>query len=553
MLFKEEIVALLKKELKKDVTNLLEVPPEERLGDYALPCYKIAAKEAPQALAQRLAQNIKAPFLEKAEVKGPYLNFFVKRSHLPSAVLPDIIKKKQQYGSSSEGKGKTIVLEFSSPNIAKPFSIGHLRSTVIGNSLYHILSFLGYKIVRVNHLGDWGTQFGKLMCAYKHYGKQKELEKDPIQHLFNIYVKFHEEAEIHPELEEEARTWFKRLEGGDKEATELWELFRELSLKEFKKYYAFLEIDFESYAGESFYSSMLDDVVKEAKKKAKAEMSEGALVVKLDEQNMPPLILKKSDGASTYHTRDLAAALYRLKTYKPAKILYVVGAPQKLHFKQLFTVLEMMGREKDAFVHIDFGHFTGMSTRKGNIIFLEEVLDKAVDLAQKIIEEKNPALKKKKEVAKMVGLGAVIFADLSADRTRDVIFDWKKVISFEGETGPYLQYTHARCTSILRKAATKARKKPTLSLLTTDQETALIKHLALFPQAVKEAATVYKPSIIAHYLLKTAALFNVFYEHCPILKETEDLRNARLIVVEATKTVLATGLDLLGMKAPDEM
>ncbi|MBW3000014.1 arginine--tRNA ligase, partial [Candidatus Woesearchaeota archaeon] len=530
MSFSDEIIKILKPHVKAKIE--LEAPPNPDMGDFAFPCFEIAKqlKKKPNEVAQELAKKVKlSKTITKVEVMGPYLNFFLNKAKQSEVLFKQIQKEKEKYGAGNEGRGKTIAIDFSSPNIAKPFGIGHLRSTVIGNSLYKIFSFLGYKCVGVNHLGDWGTQFGKLIVAYKNWGKEKELQKNPINHLLSIYVKFHDEAEINEKLNDEAREWFSKLEQGDKEALQLWELFKELSLEEFNKHYKRMDIHFDSFAGEAFYIKMLDSTVEKIKKKIKTEISEGALVVNLEKYKIPPLMLRKSDGATTYATRDMAAALYRLKEYKADKLLYVVGADQKLHFTQLFNVLEMMGIKKEKLVHADFGMMKfaegKMSTRKGNIIFLEEVLDRAVELARKIIKEKNPNLENKEEVAEIVGIGAVIFGDLSNDRVKDITFNWDKMLSFEGETAPYIQYTYARCCSLLRKSEKKLITQVEYSLLREKIEHQLINLLQNFPAAVQNSASHYKPSIIARYLLDLSLAFNSFYQSCPILQEKENLRN----------------------------
>jgi arginyl-tRNA synthetase len=554
MAFEDEIKELLK-EYEENI--ILEIPPEPNMGDYAFPCFNLAKqlKKSPAEIAKEIASKIKpTENIEKIEAKGPYINFFINNRKRAELVLTEIRKKKRKYGSAKEGK--IIVIDFSAPNIAKPFGIGHLRSTVIGNSLYKIYSFLGYRCIGVNHLGDWGTQFGKLIVAYKKWGEEKELEKDPIKYLYSLYVKFHTEAEKDAALEDEARLWFKKLEDGDKEATELWETFKDLSLEEFKKHYKKLEIKFDSYEGESFYNKMLDKTIEIIKSKTETEINDDALIVNLKEYNMPPLILRKSDEASTYATRELVAALYRVEGYKPDKILYVVGTTQQLHFQQVFKVLELMGYKKEMFEHINFGTMSfkegKMSTRKGNIIFLEEVLERAISLAKSIIDEKNPKLKKKKRVAEMVATGAVIFADLRNDRIKDVVFDWDKILSFEGETGPYVQYTHARCCSVIKKAK-KIQNKADLKFLVQPEETEVIKLLEMFPKTVRDAASHNKPHIIANYLIALCQSFNNFYQKHTIISMENEYSDARLILTDCVRIVLKTGIELLGIRAPKEM
>jgi len=564
MNFQQEIIKLLTKNTKlkeEEISTLLSTPPDPKLGDYAFPCFTLGKN--PQEQAQNIKKQIKLPkFLSKIETAGPYLNFSLNPRHLAETTLTKIHQEKSNYGKQNIGKNKKIVIDFSSPNIAKPFGIGHLRSTVIGNSLSKILHSLNYHPIGVNHLGDWGTQFGKLIVAYKKWGKPAQLKKDPIKYLLKLYVKFHKEAEKKPQLEDKARIWFKKLEDGNKEALALWEDFRELSLDEFNRIYHLLDVAFDTYHGEAFYNKMLNKTIKELKNKVKTEISEGALIVNLKKYNLPPLMLRKSDRATTYATRDLAAALYRLKQYQPEKIIYVVGSEQKLHFQQLFKVLELFDKKnKSKFVHINFGLFRfpegKISTRKGNIIFLEEVLNKATRLAQKIIKEKNPNLKNKKEIAQIVGLGAIIFADLSNDRIRDVQFNWERFLSFEGETAPYLQYTYARACSILRKAKKEQNQNisPKINFETFNhpEEITALKLLYQFPETIIKSAQTYKPHHLANYLIKLAQSFNEFYHKCPVISDQKHIMKARLLLVDSTRQVLENGLKLLGIKAPEEM
>jgi len=560
--FKQEIITLLAKETKlseEDLANLIAVPPDSKLGDYAFPCFKLGkAKEE----AEKLKTKIKLPhFVAKIEVAGPYLNFFLKNKIVMEETLSHIYQEQKEFGKQNLGKGKKILVEFSSPNIAKPFGIGHLRSTVIGSCLYKLYRALGYDVFGVNHLGDWGTQFGKLIAAYHKWGSEEELKHDPIKYLLHLYVKFHQEAEKDKSLENEARAEFKRLEDGNKESIALWEKFKELSLQEFRRIYNILEVNFDSFHGEGFYNNLLESSIKELQQKVKTTISEGALIVDLEKYNMPPFMLRKSDGASTYHTRDLAAALFRLRKYKPEKIVYVVGSEQRLHFQQLFKILELAGVEKNKLVHVDFGLFRfpegKMSTRKGQVIFLEEVLNKAIELAGKIIEEKNPTLQNKKEVAVMVGVGAIIFADLSNDRIRDIDFDWNRMLSFEGETSPYLQYTHTRACSILRKAVKEHNQGVSphvnFELFEQAEEIAVVKKLYAYPEIIEKTALNYKPHHLAHYLIGLAQAFNEFYHKCPVLSEDKNQTKARLLLVDCVRQVLENGLNMLGIQAPEEM
>ena len=544
----DQILKELQKFVKSDLK--LEIPPDPKFGDYSLPCFTLAKefKKNPNQIAQELKSKLKLKM--KMEVVGGYLNFFVDNTQVVKNILTKILKEKNKHGSVNIGKKSKIVIDYSSPNIAKPFGIGHLRSTIIGNSLNKIFSCLGYKCIGVNHLGDWGTQFGKLIVAYKLWGDPKKVKEQSISHLFSLYVKFHQEAEVSPELEDQAREWFNKLEKGNKEALKLWKWFKDLSLAEFKKYYKELEIKFDSYQGEAFYNDKLESTVKMFKKYS--EVSDGALVIPFD--NMPPVILKKSDGASTYHTRDLAALLYRVKKYKPNKIMYVVGTPQNLHFEQLFRAYNLISKEPEL-VHINFGHINfkegKMSTRKGNIIFLEEVLDNAIELALKTIDQKNPKLKNKKVVAKDVGIGAIVFGDLINDRIKDVIFDWDRILDFEGDTGPYVQYGYVRTCSILKKA--KSTKKAKYELLSEKEEIELIKHLGRFNEIISKSAQEYRPSHLARYLIETVHYFNNFYEKHRVISDDKSLMSARLSLVKSVNIVLENGLKLLGMKTPTEM
>ncbi len=563
MNFKEEIIALLAKETtlsEDELSNLIAVPPDPKLGDYAFPCFKLGKN--PKEEAEKLKQKLKLPdFVAKVEIVGPYLNFFLKNKIVVEKTLSYIYQEQKEYGKNNLGKGKKIIVEFSSPNIAKPFGIGHLRSTVIGSCLYKMYRALGYEVFGVNHLGDWGTQFGKLIVAYRKWGSEHELNQEPIKYLLHLYVKFHQEAEKDKTLEDEARAEFKKLEDGNKESITLWEKFKDLSLKEFHRIYKILDVNFDSFHGEGFYNNLLESSIQELQQKVKTTVSEGALIVDLEKYNMPPFMLRKSDGASTYHTRDLAAALFRLKKYKPERIIYVVGSEQKLHFQQLFKVLELASVEKNKLVHVDFGLFRfpegKMSTRKGQVIFLEEVLNKAIELAEKIIEEKNPTLQNKKEVAVMVGVGAIIFADLSNDRIRDIDFDWNRMLSFDGETAPYLQYTHARACSILRKAVKEhhhgVSPHVNFELIQESEEIALAKKLYAYPEVIEKVAQAYKPHHLAHYLIALAQAFNEFYHKCPVLSEDKNQTKARLLLVDCVRQVLDNGLNLLGIQAPEEM
>ena len=561
--FREEIIRLLSGLVpldKQQIADDLETPPAQQMGDFAFPCFKLAKemRNAPAKIAQDMVANMPASdLIDNVEARGPYVNFFCSRQALAKLTIQDVHTAREAYGRQSIGEGKSVVIDFSAPNIAKPFGVGHLRSTVIGHSLYRIHQALGFNCVGINHLGDWGTQFGKLIVAYLKWGEDAKLENDPITYLYELYVRFHQEAEADPTLEEEARLWFKKLEDGDMRARSLWQRFRELSLAEFKRIYNILGVHFDSYQGESFYNEMLDDTVHEVEVKGLAQESEGALIVELEDNGMPPCLLRKQDGATLYATRDLCAAIYRQQLYTFEKMLYVVGADQSLHFQQVFTVLKKMGHDwAERCVHIPFGLIRfkegKMSTRKGTLVFLEDVLDRATELAGQIIQEKNPGLPNREEVARQVGIGAVIFADLSNDRIKNIEFDWDKVLDFSGETAPYIQYSHARICSILRKAQNWPADYDA-TLLSSDEEQAVVGTLARFSDSIARAALTYKPSIIARYLLDLAADFNKFYHQCPVLHASEDVRNARLALIDAVRQVLVNGMYLLGITAPEEM
>lgn len=566
--FKNEVVKLLTRQIilsRKQIEELVEIPPDKKLGDYAFPCFVLSSKlkENPVELAKILSTKIKLnDYVDKIEFKGPYLNFFINKTKLTELTLAEVLKKKKSYGQDNLGKKENIIVEFSSPNIAKPFSIAHLRSTVIGNALANIYSFLGYKTIRINHPGDWGTQFGALIVAFKKWGNMKELEKDPINYLLELYIRFHKEAE-HQELtekssllKEEARLWFKKLEHKDKTALKLWTLFTNTSLKEFQRIYDTLNVKFDYITGESFYDSKIKSTVKVLENSKLTELSDGALVVSLDKFNLPPCIIKKSDGASTYATRELAALFYRIKTFKPKKILYVVGSDQKMHFNQVFIVADLYGLNKEKFEHIPFGLIRlpegKMSTRAGKIVLLDDVINKSVTLVKEIIEKKNPDLKNKERVAKEVGMGAIIFADLFNDRTNDLVFEWDKILDFEGDTGPYVQYSYARASSVLKKVE-KLAEETDFSLLVQPVELELAGLISQFPEIVKEAAKLNKPSVIAKYSITLTKKFNEFYQNYPILKEYEELKNARLALTFAFKQTLGNSLYLLGIKTPEEM
>ncbi|WP_069650937.1 arginine--tRNA ligase [Caloranaerobacter ferrireducens] len=563
--FKKEIARIVSEKVEslsqEDVEALIEIPPSHDMGDYAMPCFKLAKafRKAPNLIAQEIVEILDSKdYFEKIENVGPYVNFFIDKKVLAKTVLEEIFSKKENYGSSDLGSGKNIVIDFSSPNIAKPFHVGHLRSTVIGNALYKIYEFLGYNCIGINHLGDWGTQFGKLITAYKKWGNKEEIEKEPIKTLLKLYVKFHDEAELNPELEEEGRRWFKKLEDGDEEARKLWNWFVDLSLKEFNKIYDLLKVKFDYFTGESFYNDKMDRVIELLKEKNLLKESKGAYVVDLEKFDMPPCLVLKSDGATLYPTRDITAAIYRKETFNFEKALYVTDYSQNLHFAQWFKVIELMGFEwADKLEHVPFGRVSTeegrMQTRKGNVILLEELLNKAIDKVREIIEEKNPNLDNKDEVARQVGIGAVIFNDLSNNKIKDIVFNWDRMLSFDGETGPYVQYTHARANSVLNKKQYDITNDVDYSILTNQEAVDVIRLLQSFPEAVVNAMEKNEPSIITRHIVDIAQAFNKFYHECPIIVEDENIQKARLLLVFAAKTVLKTGLGLLGIDAPDKM
>ena len=545
----------------EEIVALIEVPPNKEMGDFAFPCFKLAKvfRKAPNMIAADLAENIEANgAISKVMPLGGYVNFFVNKSQLAETVINDVLTKKEKYGHSDLGQEKAVVIDFSSPNIAKPFHIGHIRTTVIGNALYKIYDSQGYNVVRVNHLGDYGTQFGKLIVAFKLWGSKEAVEANPIPELLKLYVKFHEEAEQKPEMEDEARAWFTKLENGDEEAKALWQWFRDESLKEFARVYDLLDIEFDSYAGESFYSDKMDSVIETLKDKKLLVQSQGTNVVDLEEYNMPPALITKNDGSTLYMTRDLAAAIYRKNTYDFDKCIYVVGSQQSLHFQQLFKVLELMGYEwsKDL-IHVPFGMVAleegTMSTRKGRVVFLEDVLKQAVEKTKEIVLSKNPNAKNVEQIAKQVGVGAVVFQELSNSRIKDYTFSWSRTLSFEGETGPYVQYTHARCCAVLRKAEEEVTTDINYDLLSDGDGAEVLKVIGSFNKSILAAMRKNEPHIITRFVLDLAQAFNKFYHDNPILVEDAELRKARLALVAATRQTIENALALLGMHAPERM
>lgn len=563
--FKIAIANCLKEKIEdltlEEIVALIEVPPNKDMGDFAFPCFKLAKvfRKAPNMIAADLAENIEAKgAISKVMPLGGYVNFFVNKSQLAETVINDVLTKKEKYGHTDLGQEKAVVIDFSSPNIAKPFHIGHIRTTVIGNALYKIYDSQGYNVVRVNHLGDYGTQFGKLIVAFKLWGSKEAVEANPIPELLKLYVKFHEEAEQKPEMEDEARVWFTKLENGDEEAKALWQWFRDESLKEFARVYDLLDIEFDSYAGESFYSDKMGVVIDQLKEKGLLVQSQGTNVVDLEEFNMPPALITKNDGSTLYMTRDLAAAIYRKNTYDFDKCIYVVGSQQSLHFQQLFKVLELMGYEwsKDL-IHVPFGMVAleegTMSTRKGRVVFLEDVLKQAVEKTKEIVLSKNPNAKNVEQIAKQVGVGAVVFQELSNSRIKDYTFSWSRTLSFEGETGPYVQYTHARCCAVLRKAEEEVTADINYDLLSEGDGAEVLKVIGSFNKAILAAMRKNEPHIITRFVLDLAQAFNKFYHDNPILVDDVEVRKARLALVAATRQTIENALALLGMHAPERM
>lgn len=553
---------------KEDIFSMIEIPADESMGDYALPCFRLAKalRKAPPIIAQELAQKLQGhPLFEKVENLGAYLNLFLKKADFTREVVTNIVAHPDSYGRWDIGKGKRVLVEFSSPNIAKPFHIGHIRSTVIGNSIYKIYDFLGYETVRINHLGDYGTQFGKMIVAYRRWGNKEDVTRAPIETLLSYYVKFHEEAEKDESLDNDAREAFRKLEQGSPEEKALWQWFRDESLKEFNRVYEMLGIEFDSLAGESSYSDKMGRVVKELEDKGLLKDSEGAKIVDLEGEGLPSALITKSDGSTLYITRDIAAAIYRKETYDFYKNLYIVGNQQLLHFQQWMKIIELMGYSwADDCVHIPFGLVSlddgdTLSTRRGKVVFLEDVLKKAVEKTREIILEKDVNTDNIDETAAQVGIGAIVFNELSNSRNKDYVFSWDKVLAFEGETGPYVQYTHARASSLIRKAGEEALNDAQKSdgwnqdHLSGDGAYRLAKLLYAFPEAILEAGNRYEPSIVARHIVDVSQAFNRFYHDEHILVPDPNERAAKIALVVATKAVLKNGLGLLGVHAPEKM
>lgn len=550
-----------------DVEALITTPPDETLGDYALPCFAFAQqlKRPPAEIASELAAGIVGGAIPDAQAAGPYLNVTVDRGELMRQVVGQVLQEGERFGGGDDGVGQTIVVDYSSVNIARPFSVGHLRSTILGHTLKLIYRHLGYNVIGVNHLGDWGKQFGALIAAYQHWGSHEKLEQDRVYELLRLYVKFHDEAEEQPELEDEARAWFGKLESGDPEAVELWAWFVEESLDVFNKYYDILGIEFEEVRGESAYRDMTHPLIERLLDEGIARESEGAIVIPLDEDDdseQPPLILRKRDGATVYATRDLCAAIYHHEQYDFDWKLYVVDAGQSLHFQQFFHALGKMGYDwAERLVHVPFGivlfEDQRMSTRKGRIVFFEDVARQAIERTRAVIEDvaKTADLpeNERDQIAQDVGISAVIYATISRSRTHDINFRWEDVLNFEGKSGPYIQYTHARMAGVLRKAERDVPDEPNYEQLTEPNEVALAKWMEQFPDKVRHAAETYDPFTVAEYLGDLAAAVNKFYDTCRVIGEAPELEGARLALVKSAKTVLSSGLGLIGMSAPERM
>jgi arginyl-tRNA synthetase len=542
------------------IERLIEIPPRPEMGDFAFPCFQLskALRKAPVMIAEELKSKINKEGFEKVESLGPYLNFFMDKSMFVKDILEAVLQQGEKYGSSDLGEGKNVIVEYSSPNIAKNFHVGHLTTTVIGNSLYRMMGFEGYNTIGVNHLGDWGTQYGRLIAAYHRWVDKEALHQNAIRELERLYVKFYDEAEKDPTLEDISRKHFKNLEDGCEEEVQLWNEFKDLSLKEFKRIYDMLNVSFDSYAGESFYSDKMEAVVEEIDQKGLLTESNGAKVVMLDEYNMPPCIIKKSDGATIYATRDLAAAFYRKKTYDFYKNIYVVGTSQSLHFKQVFTTIKLMGHDwADDCKHVGFGLVKfaegKFSTRSGNAVYLEELLNESVIKALEVINEKNPNLENKEEIAKKIGIGSIVFTYLKNNREKDIIFDWKEMLNFEGETGPYVQYTYARGKSILRKAG-EVSGNIDYSKITSSEEFELVKLISRFQDAVLLAIDKLEPSVVTRHVIEIAKAFNKFYNAHGILNaEDEAVKIARLNLVKAACQVIKNGLYLVGLEVVEKM
>ena len=565
--FKQIIAKQISKTIEineKELESYIETPKDSKNGDYAFPCFRLAKelRKAPPAIASEIQEKIElTDEIEKVEVAGGYLNFFINKATLAEEVLGEI-STTEQYGKSRIGEGKNIVIDYSAPNIAKPFHIGHLRSTVIGGALYNIYKYLGYNVTGVNHLGDYGTQFGKLIEGYKMWGEEYDIEKDPINELTKIYIRINEVCKNDEKILENCRNNFKKLEDGDPYCVEIWKKFRELSLQEFQKVYDLLGSKFDSWNGESFYSDKMPEVIDILQKTGKLVESQGAKIIDLEDKGInTPCIIEKSNGSTTYATRDLAAILYRARTYDFDKALYVTSYEQVLHFKQVFEVAKLLGLDEkytNGLEHVSFGMVLlpegKMSTREGNIIKLEELLNEAISRAKEIIEQKNPDLENKEEVAKKVGIGAVIFNDMSASRIKDEVFDWNTILNFQGETGPYIQYTYVRTKSVLEKAGYLPKLEDVNTKnLSDDYSMAILKLIYNFEDVLVQVTDKNEPSILARYLIDLAKAYSSFYNENKIIVENKDVQNARVYLTYATSEVLKQGANLLGIEMPEKM
>lgn len=562
MNFKNELLKIL-----SDITNLgqenflLEIPPENVNADFALPCFKLAKifKKAPNLIALQIAQKISdVDFIAQVNVEGAYINFVLNKEIFAREIISQVLEKKDDFFKSNIGNGKSIVLDYSSPNIAKPFHVGHLRSTVIGNALYNIFSCLGYKCVNVNHLGDWGTQFGKLITAYKNWGNESNVKNNGIKELMKLYVKFHDEAQKNPILNDVARSWFVKMQDGDEQALKLWKWFNDISMEEFQKVYDRLGIKFDYYTGESFYNDKMQAVVDELKEKDLLVESDGAMIVDLESYKMPPCLILRRDGGTLYPTRDIAAAIYRKEKFDFDKCIYVTALDQKLHFEQWFKVVELMGYDwAKNLVHVPFGLVSldsgKLSTRSGHVVLMEDLLDEAVAKTKQIINEKNFELENKDEIANIVGIGAVVFNDLYNSRIKDVTFSWDKILNFDGETGPYIQYTYVRTCSVLKKAGKINKNNINYEILTDEVSMNIIKLINLFAEKIIDAAEKFEPYIVSRHLMNIAHAFNKFYHDNSILNAPEQVKNARLNLTLCVNLVLKFGLELIGLKVTDVM
>ncbi len=561
---KDQIAQVLAKQevglTQEQIYAALEVPPDTKMGDYAFPCFQLAKtmRQAPQKIAEALKEAFHSDFVETVVTQGPYLNFFVDTTALNAAVLEEIQRKGEGYGSEALGSGKKVVVEYSSTNIAKPFHIGHIRSTVQGDAIKRLYRFFDYDTVAINYIGDYGTQFGIMIAAYRKWGNEAKIHEDPINELLNLYVRYNKAAKEDESLMDEARYWFNQLEKENPEAVKLWSWFKELSLQEFKRVYDLLNVSFDNYNGESYNSAFIPNVLEELEQKGLLEASEGAMIVNLDAFDLPPALVVKSDGSSTYMTRDIATAIERKRAYDFEQNIYVVATQQNLHFKQLKAVLKLMGYEwYEDCVHVSFGMVSlsdgSMSTREGKVVFLEDVLNKAIAKTTEIMDSRRMALEDKEKIAVQVGIGAVKYQELYNNRIKDYTFDWDEVLNFDGETGPYVQYTYARANSILNKATSLDFASVDYSLLKSDDEKALVKALYTYPDVLRNALDKLEPSMITRHITEVAKAFNKFYNTSPIFNSEDDLRRARLLLCDCARTVIRSGLYLLGIDAPDQM